>query len=139
MDAQGKLQMSNGAKLIPEVNIPPNALNITVTGSGEIRAAIPNGGETTIGQIQLITFQNEQGLEAKGDSLYLPTLASGAPLQGVPGENGMGLIQQGALEGSNVSIANSMIDMIKANRMFEANSKAIQTVSEMMGQTANLK
>jgi flagellar basal-body rod protein FlgG len=139
IDAQGRLQLASGAQLIPQITIPPNALNITFAGNGEIKAQLPNNGEAVLGQVQLITFQNEQGLMGAGDGLYKATLASGPPLQGVPGENGMGLIQQGALEGSNVNVANSMVEMITTQRAYEMGTKVMGVADQMLGATVNVK
>ncbi|MGZ3708802.1 MAG: flagellar basal-body rod protein FlgG [Bdellovibrionota bacterium] len=139
VDAQGRIVLTNGAQMIPQITIPSNAMNVTVNGAGEIKAQLPGGGETVLGQIQLITFQNEQGLDAQGEGIYKPTLATGAPLQGIPGENGLGLIQQGALEGSNVNVANSMVDMITTQRAYEMGTKVMGTVDQMLGATVNVK
>ncbi len=139
LDAQGKLQLANGGKMIPEITIPSNALNVTVSNSGEVKAALPNQGEVVIGQIQLISFPNEQGLNALGEGLYKPTLGSGPPNQGVPGENGLGLIQQGALEGSNVNVANTMVDMIGTQRAYEMGTKVMGVVDQMWSSTVNIK
>jgi flagellar basal-body rod protein FlgG len=139
VDSQGKLQLSNGSKMIPEITIPNNAINLTISNSGEVRAALPNGAETVLGQIQLISFQNEQGLSAQGEGLYKATLGSGAPQQGVPGENGIGFLQQGALEGANVNVANSMVDMISTQRAYEMGTKVMGVADQMWGATANIK
>jgi flagellar basal-body rod protein FlgG len=139
LDAQSRLQLSNGAMLIPQITVPANAMNVTVSASGEVKASLPNQGEAVIGQLQLISFINEEGLSAMGDGLYKPSGASGAPMQGIPGENGMGFIQQGALEGSNVNVANSMVEMITTQRAYEMNTKVINAADSMLGATANLK
>lgn len=139
VDAQGKVVLTNGGQLLPQMVIPSNSLNVTVTNSGEVKAALPNQGEVILGQIQLISFQNEEGLDAQGDSLYKATLASGAPQQGLPGENGVGFIQQGALEGSNVNVANSMVDMITTQRAYEMGTKVMGVADQMLGATANIK
>jgi flagellar basal-body rod protein FlgG len=139
LDSQGKLQLSNGSKMIPEVTIPMTAINVLISNQGEIKAALPNGAETVIGQIQLLGFQNEEGLSAQGDSIYKATLASGPPIQSIPGENGFGMVQQGALEGSNVNVANSMVDMITTQRAYEMGTKVMGIADQMMGATANIK
>jgi flagellar basal-body rod protein FlgG len=139
VDAQGRVQTSNGAQLLPQIQIPPNAMNVTIAGTGQVVAQLPQGQEAILGQIQLITFQNEQGLMAQGDNLYKVSGASGAPLQGLPGENGLGVIQQGALEGSNVNVANSMVDMITTQRAYEMNTKVMGVADQMLGATANIK
>ncbi len=139
IDSQGVLQLSNGAKIVPQITVPVNALNIVISHSGEVKAMLPGSGETILGQIQLVNFQNERGLSAMGDGLYRMTLASGAPVQALPGENGMGQIQQGALEGSNVNVANSMVDMISAQRAYEMGTKIMGVADQMLGATANIK
>jgi len=139
IDASGVLQLTNGAKLVPQITIPSNSLNVVITPAGEVKASTPNEGEIVIGQLQLLRFQNEQGLNALGEGMYLPTPASGAPLQGMPGENGLGTIQQGALEGSNVNVANSMVEMIQTQRAYEMNTKVMGVADQMLGATVNIK
>lgn len=139
VDAQGRLQLSSGAKLQPQITVPANALNVTVSPAGEVKASLPSNGETILGQIQLVTFPNVQGLNAQGEGLYKPSLASGGPVQGVPGENGLGILQQGALEGSNVNVANSMVDMISTQRAYEMGTKVMGVADQMLGATSNIK
>jgi len=139
VDAQGRMQLSNGSQLIPQITIPNNALSLTVSANGEVKAQLPNAGETVLGQIQLVTFANEQGLTAMGESLYKVSPGSGAPLQTVPGENGIGTIEQGALEGSNVNVANSMVDMISTQRAYEMGTKVMGVADQMWGATINVK
>jgi flagellar basal-body rod protein FlgG len=139
LDSQGILQLTNGAKLVPQITIPNNALNVIINRSGEVRAQLPGAGEAVLGQLQVINFQNEQGLVAMGEGLYKATLASGAPIQGIPGENGVGLIQQGALEGSNVNVANSMVDMITTQRAYEMGTKIMNVADQMLNATVNIK
>lgn len=138
-DNQGRVVLSNGSLMIPNITIPNNAVAVNINASGEFSAVTPDGQEQVLGQIQLITFVNEAGLHAAGDGLYKPTMASGAPLQGLPGENGLGQIQQGAIEGSNVNVANSMVEMIQTQRAYEMNTKVMKAADDMLGWTANLK
>ncbi len=138
-DAQGRLQLSNGAQLIPQVTIPSNALNVVVTNAGEIKISLPNQGEAIAGQIQLVAFPNEEGLSTEGEGIYKPTLASGAPIQSIPGEGGMGLVQQGAIEGSNVNVANSMVEMISTQRNYEMNAKMLSTAGQMWKDVTDAK
>lgn len=139
LDGQGRLQTSGGAQLVPPITVPVTATNLVIQPNGEVKAVMPNMSEVVLGQIQLVNFQNPQGLNAMGAGLYKPTLASGQPLQGIPGENGMGPIQQGALEGSNVNIANSMVDMITTQRSYEMGTKVMGVADQMLGSTANIK
>ncbi len=139
VDAQGILQLSNGARLIPQIIIPRNALNVTISKSGEVKATIAGGEEAILGQIQLASFQNEQGLIAMGEGIYRSSAASGPPIQAVPGEAGMGSLQQGALEGSNVNVANSMVDMISTQRAYEMGTKVMGVADKMLEATVNVK
>jgi flagellar basal-body rod protein FlgG len=139
VDSQGILQLSNGSKIVPQIVIPANATNVQFSKSGEVRATIPGAGDAVLGQIQLVNFQNPQGLLAAGEGLYRTSLASGAPIQSLPGENGTGSLQQGALEGSNVNVANSMVDMITTQRAYEMGTKVMNTADQMLGATVNIK
>lgn len=139
LDSQGILQLSNGAKLNPQITVPLNSINVLITHNGEVRAELPGGTVAVLGQIQLVGFQNEQGLSAQGDGLYKVTAASGAPVPSVPGENGLGFVQQGALEGSNVNVANSMVDMITTQRAYEMGTKVMGVADQMLGATVNIK
>ena len=93
----------------------------------------------TIGQIQLVNFVNPTGLKSVGKNLFVPSPASGAPLQGVPGENTLGVISQGELEGSNVNIVDEMVNMISTQRSYESNSKVIQAADQMLQYSNNLR
>jgi flagellar basal-body rod protein FlgG len=139
VDSQGIIQLSNGSKLIPQITIPQNAISVQITPAGDVRAILPGNAEALLGQIQVITFQNEQGLRAVGDGLYKVSLASGPPVQGIPGENGIGVIQQGALEASNVDVAKSMVDMITTQRAYEMGAKVMGVADQMLGATVNIK
>ncbi len=139
VDSQGILQLSNGSKLNPQIVIPHNAMNVVISTSGEVRATIPGTGEAVLGQIQVADFANQQGLMAMGEGLYKASQASGAPIQGLPGENGLGPLQQGALEGSNVNVANSMVDMITTQRAYEMGTKVMGVADQMLAATVNVK
>ena len=139
LDSQGILQLSGGSKLLPQITVPANAVNVMITQAGEVRAQFAGGEEAVLGQIQLVNFQNAQGLVARGDGLYKPSLASGAPVAALPGENGMGAVQQGALEASNVNVANSMVDMITTQRAYEMGTKIMGVADQMLGATVNIK
>ena len=140
LDNQGRLTLTNGSQMIPQITIPFNASSVRITPAGEVHVTMPGStDENVVGQIQLISFINEQGLTSLGSGLYKPNLATGQPIQGIPGENGLGSVLQGALEGSNVNIANSMIDMIATQRAYEMGTKVMGVADQMMGATANIK
>jgi flagellar basal-body rod protein FlgG len=139
IDAQGRLVLASGAQMIPQITIPSNSMNVTVTNNGEVKALMPDRQEIVLGQMQLVRFINEQGLLAQGDGIYKPSLASGTPQQGIPGEDGFGFVQQGALEGSNVNVANSMVDMISTQRAYEMGTKVMGVADKMWEATTNIK
>ena len=92
-----------------------------------------------VGQIELARFINPAGLTSLGQNLYVETIASGPPLRGEAGMEGFGMIEQGYLESSNVSVVKEMVEMITTQRAYEVNSKSIRTASEMLNQAVNLK
>ena len=142
VDSKGTLQLSNGSKLFPEITIPATATNVVISRTGEVRASQAGGAgleDTVLGQLQMVSFQNPQGLSAKGEGLYKQTPASGSPIEGIPGDNGLGNIQQGALEGSNVNVANSMVDMITTQRAYEMGTKIMGVADQMLSATVNIK
>lgn len=138
-DREGRIVTSGGARLVPDIVVPINSSNIMISPEGEVKALIQGQGEAVIGQLQVVMFQNEQGLNAIGNSLYRPSLSSGAAVKVVPGEGGSGKLEQGSLEGSNVNIANAMVDMIATQRAYEMGAKVMKVADQMMGDTANIK
>ncbi|MFZ9594998.1 MAG: flagellar basal-body rod protein FlgG [Bdellovibrionia bacterium] len=139
VDAQGMVQLSGGHKILPQITIPKNAASISISHSGEVIVQVPGSGDTVVGQLQLASFQNPEGLIALGEGLYKTSGSSGAATQGTPGEAGLGFIQQGELEGSNVNVTNSMVDMISTQRGYEMGTKLMGVVDQMLGATVNIK
>jgi flagellar basal-body rod protein FlgG len=139
-DAEGYITTPEGFLLEPTIQIPEDAHEIFISPEG--RVSISKKGDTDteeIGQMYLVDFPNPAGLENKGRNLVVETGASGKPFENTPGLYGLGTIAQGYLEGSNVDIAEEMIQMIIAQRSYEINSKAIQTSDELLSLTNNLK
>lgn len=137
LDSQGRISLSNGALLSPQITVPSNTTSVVITPTGEVKATSTEG-EQTIGQIQVTNFINPQGLAAIGNNFYKRTPASGEAQQLVPGEGGTGNILQGALEASNVNVANSMIDMIGAQRGYEMNTRVMSVADKMLEATTNI-
>ena len=133
VDSQGQLVNSNGYPLQPAITIPPNTLTITIGVDGVV-SALSSGATapTQVGNIQLVDFINETGLQARGENLYLETASSGSPTPGTPGQNGLGTIIQGALETSNVNVVEELVNMIETQRTYEVNSRAIETADSML-------
>lgn len=138
VDAQGQLVTSEGYLLQPNISIPANARDVTVTGEGMVTATVDNSA-VQLGEVQIARFVNPAGLTAMGQNLFRPTDASGAPVVGAPGTDGMGRILQGYVESSNVRVIEEMVNLIVAQRAYEANSKSIQTADEMLSGANTLK
>jgi flagellar basal-body rod protein FlgG len=140
LNPSGSIVDANGNPLQPQITIPPAALSITVASDGTVTYTLP--GQTaaqTAGQIQLANFQNPAGLNSIGQNLYLPTDASGDAVLGAPGgAEGVGTLLQGYTEQSNVSIVEEFINLIAAQRAYEANSKVVKAADEMYQQVNNL-
>lgn len=139
-DASGRISDKNGYPIIPEIIIPPNASGVGIDEKGQvtIRTAEDQVPQV-IGQIQLVDFINPAGLKSMGKNLYVPSNASGAPIQGNPGTNNLGMLAQGELEGSNVNIVDEMVDMIRTQRNYESNSKVIQAADQMLQFSNNIR
>ena len=136
VDAMGQLCTTDGYLIQPQTAIPADAREINITEDGNISCAVGSDNtQTIVGTIQLARFQNPSGLLAIGHNLYVETPGSGNPIQDTPGQNGMGTIAQGFLEGSNVQVVEELIGLIKAERAFESNSKIISSSSDILRQT----
>ncbi len=137
---QGVLVNKQGYALVPNLAFPPNTNTVNITDAGVVEAFIKNQMEpVNVGQIPLFTFVNNAGLKAVGGNNYLPSQASGTPIQNIPGQSNAGVIQQGALEASNVSIMTEMTGLIKAQRALEMNSKVMKVADEILQTVNNIR
>ena len=130
----GQLVTGDGYVVNPPITFPANTTQIVVNDSGEVYAQIP--GQTApqlLGQLTLVDFANDSGLQPLGDNLYRETPASGQPVSGVGNDPGFGDIKQGYLEGSNVDPVKEITELIAAQRAYEMNSKVIQAADDMAG------
>ena len=134
---QGVLVTTAGYTVQPPIRVPVDGAELTISIAGVV--TVRRGNDIIpqeIGRIELARFANPSGLLNLGQNLLAPTTASGQPVIGFPNDEGMGRLQQGSLEGSNVQIVQEMVEMIAAQRAYEINSKSIKTADEM-GQIAN--
>ncbi|MBI3637229.1 MAG: flagellar basal-body rod protein FlgG [Candidatus Rokubacteria bacterium] len=139
-DSQGQIVNSDGLVLQPALTLPADTTSVTVGADGTV--SVTSSSSTTptqLGQIELARFMNPAGLNAIGKNLFLVTQASGQATTGVPGLTGLGTVGQGMLESSNVSVVEEMVNMIAAQRAFEANSKAIKSADEMLSISNNVQ
>jgi flagellar basal-body rod protein FlgG len=139
LDNQGNLVTSTGYQLEPAITIPPNTLTVTIGYDGTVTAVVAgNPLPAQIGTIQLANFVNPAGLQAIGENQFLETASSGAPLINQPGTNGLGQLNQGFVETSNVSVTEELVNLITAQRAFEINSRAVQTSDQMLQRLTQL-
>ncbi len=138
LDSTGIIVTSDGYQLQPAITIPPSATNVTIGTDGTVSVQLPGQQQAQqVGTIQLATFANPGGLSSMGQNLFKETTASGNPIVGTPGgSEGLGTILQGSLENSNVDIVGEFIQMILAQRSYEANSRVVKAADEMF-QTIN--
>jgi flagellar basal-body rod protein FlgG len=139
-DQNGQLVTAGGYPIQPPINIPDNALTITIARDGTVSVTQPGatGVNVQIGQLQLSTFVNTTGLQSAGENLYVETDASGPANFAQPGLDGAGLLLQQYTETSNVNVAEELVNMITTQRAYEMNSKAIQTSDQMLARLAQL-
>ncbi|MDJ0750711.1 MAG: flagellar basal-body rod protein FlgG [Woeseiaceae bacterium] len=133
LNDQGQLVTSSGYTVQPGITIPDGAQSITIGSDGVVSVKV--AGQTSpsqIGTLEISDFINPVGLQPIGENLYIETASSGTAQAGTPGQNGLGQIQQGALEGSNVNVVAELVNMIETQRAYEMNSKAISTSDQMM-------
>jgi flagellar basal-body rod protein FlgG len=126
--------------LKPGITVPEGAEAVLISSAGRVQARIPRqSAPVDIGQLELVRFANPQGLSAQGGNVYRATEASGEPIAGRPGEDGMGSIAQGFLEGSNVKMVEEMVNLMVAQRAYEASVKVVQASDEMLGMINGLR
>ncbi|MBI4292040.1 MAG: flagellar basal-body rod protein FlgG [Betaproteobacteria bacterium] len=139
LDSQGQLTTSSGYRVQPSVTIPAAAQSVTIGRDGTVSVKLQGQAATSqVGTIQLANFINPAGLQSFGENLYLETAASGTPSANTPGTNGLGLLNQGYVETSNVNVVEELVNMIQTQRAYEINSKAIQTSDQMLQRLSQL-
>jgi flagellar basal-body rod protein FlgG len=137
LDENGQIVNSDGYLLQPAINVPNDATEVSVGRDGTVTVKIAGQTDTQqVGQILLTDFVNNPGLKAIGQNLFQQTTASGPPIESTPGQNGLGQINSGFLESSNVSVVEELVQLIVGQRAYEVNAKVVQTADEML-QTAN--
>jgi flagellar basal-body rod protein FlgG len=140
LDQNGQIITPDGFLVAPGLSVPLDSLGISVAQDGTVSVRQPNNvNPVQVGQLVAVRFANNAGLKAVGQSFYEETLASGPPVTGIFSQNGFGRLNQGFLESSNVSVVEQVVNMITAQRAYEASSKGITTADEMLNQAINLK
>jgi flagellar basal-body rod protein FlgG len=138
VSAQGELVTSSGYRVQPGITIPDGAQSVTIGADGVV--TVQQSGQSTptqVGSLQLVDFINPTGLQPRGENLLVESAASGTAQTGTPGLNGLGLLEQGSLESSNVNVVEELVNMIETQRAYEMNSKAISTTDQMLEYVTN--
>ena len=139
LDSQGRLVTSGGLPVANGITVPQGATSISISESGVVSATLAgNPQPQQLGQLAMSGFINAAGLQPVGQNMYKESAASGAPQQGQPGTNGLGVMRQGFLETSNVNVVEELVTMIQTQRAYEMNSKAITTSDQMLGRLVQI-
>lgn len=140
VDKDGYLQTVDGRRLTAGIQIPTDATKVTVTQTGEVQVTVPNESQPVIaGHLQLARFMNAEGLKPMGNNAYQATDQSGQAVYGQPGEAGMGTLQQGSVELSNVDMAEEMTSLVVAQRAYQLNARVIQAADQVLDTINNLR
>jgi flagellar basal-body rod protein FlgG len=140
VNADGQLATQAGIPLKPGVSLPDNAQAVLIGSNGRIQVRLPGQADPVdAGQLELVRFTNAQGLLAQGSGIYRASEASGEPIGSRAGEDGMGTLAVGMLEGSNVRLVDEMVELMVAQRAYDASAKVVQASDEMLGMINGLR
>jgi len=133
IDAQGQMVTSSGYTVQPAITVPSNAQSVSIGSDGTVSVKLPGSAQPTeVGALQLADFVNPAGLQPMGQNLFIESGSSGAAEPGTAGLNGLGTLQQGFIEGSNVNVVEELVNMIETQRAYEINSRAVSTSDQML-------
>ena len=139
LNRERNLVTASGDPMEPQIAIPQEGAKITIGQDGTVSVKLPGQSNAQqVGRIEIASFANPAGLDSIGKNLFLPTTASGDPVTGTPSENGLGRLNQGFLEQSNVNIVEEMINLIVSQRAYETSSRVVRAADEMYEQVNNL-
>ncbi len=138
VDENGNVVNALGYQLDPPLTIPQDAKAITIGRDGTVTVRLADETVSQVGNIELASFVNPAGLQSVGNNLFVATQASGDPILGTPGQDGLGEISQGFLETSNVNIVAELVEMISAQRAYELNSRAVRAADDMLRKLVTL-
>jgi len=139
IDGMGRVVTASGAVVSPSIEVPAGTERLRISQEGNVIGEAPGGQLQTLGQLKLVRFLNPEGLQQIAGGALLVTVASGAPIEGQPGEPGIGTVVSGALEMSNVDSREEYLRIVQAQRAYELNVRALKTMDEMLGDAQNLR
>jgi flagellar basal-body rod protein FlgG len=136
--ATGQIVTSSGNVVSPGLTIPISATSITISTGGIVSAADQAGAVTQVGQLSMANFINPAGLVALGGGNYIPSPSSGNATNGLPGLNGLGVMNQYYIEQSNVNVAEELVNLIAAQRAYEINTRAVTASDQILQRVSNM-
>lgn len=140
VDENGYLETRTGHRLAGRIQLPPDASQVRIEADGRVMVNAANEEKPfEAGRIDLVNFLNTAGLESMGQGAYRATQHSGPALYGAPGEDGLGTLQQGFLEASNVDLIEELTELVLAQRAYQVNSQVVRASDEIMQITNNLR
>jgi flagellar basal-body rod protein FlgG len=140
VNSEGELVSATGLPLSDGIRVPTDATAIAIGKDGLVLASVPDEAQPIeLGQIMLANFTNAEGLETAGDGLFRATDQSGQAFKLIPGESGLGLLQQGFLEASNVDFVEEMVELSMAQRAYQLNARVLQAADEMLAEVNGLR
>ena len=140
LDKNGYLETADGSRLTSNIQIPADTTKITITATGQVQAQVAGANQpVSVGQLQLARFMNMDGLKPMGNNAYQATQESGEAMFAKPGEEGMGTLQQGYMEMSNVDMAEEMTNLVVAQRAYQLNARVIQAADQVLDTINNLR
>src|SRR5690606_33318341 len=140
VNADGLLSNAQGIPLKPGIVVPENAKDLVIDVTGRVQVQLPGQSfPQDIGQLDVVRFNNPQGLLPQGANVYRASEASGDPIGGRAGEDGTGTVAQGFLEASNVTLLDEVVGLMLAQRAYEASVKVVQASDEMLGMVNGLR
>jgi len=132
LNAEGMIVNNNGLPLVPQIMVPENTVSVTIGSDGIVSFTAANGENLGEQQLETVNFMNPAGLQALGGNLFQESAASGEPLVGIPGQDGLGAVKQKTLENANVSVVEEMVSMISTQRAYEMNAKVVSAADDML-------
>ena len=139
LDGMRRLVTSSGASVSPPIQVPEGIASLEVKPDGSVIAIGLEGDLQTIGQLKLVRFANPEGLQQIGGNAVIPTIASGAPIEGQAGEAGIGTVLAGIIESSNIDPREEYLRVVQAQRAYELNVRSMKTMDEMLQDANNLR
>jgi flagellar basal-body rod protein FlgG len=127
-----------GNVVSPGLTIPITATTVTISIGGVVSATDQNGNVTQVGQLSMANFINPAGLVAIGNGNYITSPSSGNATNGLPGQNGLGVMNQYYIEQSNVNVAEELVNLIAAQRAYEINTRAVTASDQILQRVSNM-